>query len=106
MNNKNRKVGHHKKVCRYCNTDKVCLTCNKVIQCRIITDCQSCGGIYGRPLITPISAGCLLVEYPYINIIFETDKDDKLKGTLNDIGGKYDPDFDKSIIETVHLEAR
>ncbi len=102
----NKLTKHRKKVCRYCETDKVCLTCSNIIKCSIITNCISCGGIYGRPLFTPISAGCILLEYPYITIIFETDKDDKLKGTLNDIGGKFDPDLDKNIIDTVLRETK
>lgn len=101
-----RVIKHHKKICRYCKTDKICLTCCDIIKCNIITKCISCGGIYGRPLFTPISAGCIFLEYPYITLIFETDKDDKLKGTLNDIGGKFDPDTDKSIIDTVLRETK
>lgn len=97
---------HKKKSCRYCSRDKTCLTCNSIIQCRTVTSCTSCGGIYGRPLSAPMSAGCILLEYPFITIIFETDRDDNLKGTLNDIGGKYDPDLDKSILETVCRETR
>jgi hypothetical protein len=97
---------HYKKECRYCNVEKVCLTCHYIIKCHEITNCMSCGGIYGRPLFTPISAGCILIDYPYIILIFETDQENKLKGTLNDIGGKYDPDKDRNIIDTVRRETK
>jgi hypothetical protein len=97
---------HKKDKCRYCNTDKICKTCHMIIKCDIITSCVSCGGLYGRPLMEPISAGCLLIEYPYITVIFETNKNDELKGTLNDIGGKFDPDLDRTILDTVARESK
>ena len=110
MNNSKRgkknKFVHKRDKCRYCNTTKICRTCHQVIKCDIKTDCPSCGGLYGRPLNGPISAGCILIEYPYVTVIFETNKNDQLKGTLNDIGGKYDPDMDTSILETVIREAK
>lgn len=99
-------MSHTKKVCRYCKTEKICLTCQQKINCKVLTSCISCGGIYGRPLFTPISAGCVLIEYPYITVILETNKHNKLKGTLNDIGGKYDPDVDKTIIDTLYRETK
>lgn len=107
--NQDKELGHTKhfrKECRYCHVEKVCLTCHYFIKCREITNCVSCGGIYGRPLFTPISAGCILIDYPFIILIFETNKDDKLKGTLNDIGGKYDPDTDRTIVDTVLREVK
>ena len=101
---------HKKSKCRYCNLVAVCKTCFQVINCREITECQSCGGIYGRPLNGFISAGCLLIDLstpnPLIWLVMETDKYDCLTGYFNDAGGKYDADKDQNHIHTVCREVQ
>lgn len=100
----------HKKKCRYCNVVKVCRTCHQVINCLEITDCEACGDLYGRPKKGPISAGCLIIDktspMPTVWLVMETDKNDHITGTLNDPGGKFDPDNDLTHIDTICREIK
>lgn len=101
---------NHKSKCKYCDGKTKCITCNDSIECSQITNCEGCGGYYGRPLKGPIAGGCLIIEYfgniPYIHLIMEVDMKNNLKGTFNDPGGKYDADKDKNIEETCIREIR
>ena len=98
----------HQRICRYCTEVAVCKTCNFVIDCKNITPCSSCGGIYGRPKDGIIAAGCIIIDYqnePMINLVLEV-QDEILKSTINDIGGKYDADKDIKIADTIFREAK
>lgn len=88
--------------CRYCDSEKICITCNQIIQCKKITECKMCGGLYGRPKQGPISAGILIIDTTCesnIKTLLLFDKDG-----LTDPGGKVDPDKDRTPFDTVFRE--
>lgn len=98
----------HKNDCnRYCNKEEICLTCHNIIQCQRLTNCEMCGGYYGRPLHQPMSVGCLLIDctndIPVVWLINEKDKRDG-KFKYNDIGGKFEANLDFNHIDTVIRE--
>lgn len=79
---------------------KKCLTCKYNIDCINITNCPACG-FHGRPRCFPISAGVLIIdpEIKKILLIYE-------KGCYSDIGGKFDPDKDCTLFDTVFRELK
>lgn len=101
---------HKKSKCRYCDREAICKTCHHIIKCREESDCPACGGLYGRPIKGPISAGCLIVDLttakPFVWLVMEKDANGLLINKFNEPGGKFEPDLDDTPIDTAIREVR
>jgi len=99
---------HKRSKCRYCDKEVICKTCHHIIKCREESNCSACGGLYGRPIKGPISAGCLIVDLtgnkPFVWLVMEMDAKGLLINKFNEPGGKFEPDKDCSSIDTAIRE--
>lgn len=99
---------HKRSKCRYCDKEVICKTCHHIIKCREETECSACGGLYGRPIEGPISAGCLIIDLtgtsPFVWLVMEMDAKGNLINKFNEPGGKFEPDKDRTSMDTAIRE--